>query len=376
MEEKRHPKVFISYSHVDGKYEQQMLDFADRLRRDGIDANIDLYEDAPIEGWPRWMENQITCADYVLVVASESYWKKCYESQAKGISWEVSLVYQMVYDASCKTSKFIPVFWNEGDDKYILKPIKAYTHYNIGKEDGYQDLWKRLLGISKHQRPELGDLDIHKYDPLPKKPRRMMFFATPIDVEKWDAAQWRGMLYMFSYDPHVPPILGFLFRDFDAGKKIFQQWRRDYKTESADDYLKITYIVPPFPKGCYVYSEPEMNYGNGYFIHVGTNEAKAIERASSSKADIESLLVASISRYLWVDEINGSAKRELFFKQVKEFGVFSIVPMALIDESKAVTEENLAVDFEDSVELKEVAFKRGINLDENDQCKVVLMKRC
>lgn len=375
MEEKRHPTVFISYSHVDSTYEQRMLDFADRLRRDGIDANIDLYEEAPSEGWPRWMENQIACSDYVLVVASESYWKKCYEAQAKGISWEVNIVYQTIYDANCKTTKFIPVFWNKGDDKYIPTPIKAYTHYNIGTESGYQDLWKRLLGISKHKKPGLGEVDVHKYDPLPKKPRRMMFFSTPIDVEKWDAAQWRGMLYMFSYDPHDPPILGFLFRNFDAGKKIFEQWQRDCKTESADDHLRITYIVPPFPKGCYVYSSPNMNYGKGYFVHVGTNEDKAIERASSCKTGNEEFLVATISRYLWVDEANGSEKRELFFKRVKECGMYLIAPMALIDESKAVSNDNLAVGFEHSVALKTVNLKKGIDLTETDQCKVVLMNR-
>lgn len=94
MEKQKHPKVFISYSHVDDFFEQKMYDFANRLRNDGIDANIDLYEDAPQEGWPRWMEKQIAEADYVLVVASESYWEKCYGTKGKGISWEVNIVYQ------------------------------------------------------------------------------------------------------------------------------------------------------------------------------------------------------------------------------------------------------------------------------------------
>ncbi|MEA5067887.1 MAG: toll/interleukin-1 receptor domain-containing protein [Christensenellaceae bacterium] len=60
-----HPKVFISYSHQNSDYETKILDFSNRLREDGIDANIDLYEEAPSEGWPRWMENQIKQSDYV-----------------------------------------------------------------------------------------------------------------------------------------------------------------------------------------------------------------------------------------------------------------------------------------------------------------------
>lgn len=50
-----HPKVFISYSHQNVEYENKILEFANRLRSEGIDANIDLYEEAPAEdghvGW-------------------------------------------------------------------------------------------------------------------------------------------------------------------------------------------------------------------------------------------------------------------------------------------------------------------------------------
>lgn len=75
------PKVFISYSHQDEGYEKKVLSFANRLRSEGIDANIDLYEEAPKEGWPRWMENQILWADYVVVLASKSYYDKCYSDK-------------------------------------------------------------------------------------------------------------------------------------------------------------------------------------------------------------------------------------------------------------------------------------------------------
>lgn len=33
--------------------------FANKLRSEGIDAILDQYEEAPSEGWPRWMENSI-----------------------------------------------------------------------------------------------------------------------------------------------------------------------------------------------------------------------------------------------------------------------------------------------------------------------------
>lgn len=62
-----HPKVFISYSHQNVEYENKILEFANHLRAEGIDANIDLYEEAPAEEWSRWMENQINNSDFVLI---------------------------------------------------------------------------------------------------------------------------------------------------------------------------------------------------------------------------------------------------------------------------------------------------------------------
>lgn len=44
------PKVFISYSHESTDFEEKVLEFSNRLRSEGIDASIDLYEEAPSEG--------------------------------------------------------------------------------------------------------------------------------------------------------------------------------------------------------------------------------------------------------------------------------------------------------------------------------------
>ena len=48
------PKVFISYSHDSSEHKEQVLELSDRLRNDGIDCNIDQYEEfSPPEAWPR-----------------------------------------------------------------------------------------------------------------------------------------------------------------------------------------------------------------------------------------------------------------------------------------------------------------------------------
>ena len=70
-----HLIVFISYSQDSLSFADQVLSFANKLRREGIDAILDQYEEAPSEGWPRWMENSINRADYVIAVSYTHLWQ-------------------------------------------------------------------------------------------------------------------------------------------------------------------------------------------------------------------------------------------------------------------------------------------------------------
>ena len=63
MEENENPIVFISYSQDSVTFADQVLAFSNKLRSEGIDTILDQYEEAPPEGWPRWMENSINKAD-------------------------------------------------------------------------------------------------------------------------------------------------------------------------------------------------------------------------------------------------------------------------------------------------------------------------
>ena len=68
--EQKIPKVFISYSHDSKEIQDKVLEFSNKLRKEGIDANIDQYIDSPPEGWPKWMERNIEESDYVLVLST------------------------------------------------------------------------------------------------------------------------------------------------------------------------------------------------------------------------------------------------------------------------------------------------------------------
>ena len=62
------PTVFVSYSHDSKEHLGWVLELADRLRSEGVDCVLDQYEEAPEEGWPRWMDDHIREDDYVLKI--------------------------------------------------------------------------------------------------------------------------------------------------------------------------------------------------------------------------------------------------------------------------------------------------------------------
>lgn len=362
------PKVFISYSHQDDNYENKVLEFSNKLRAEGIDASVDLYEEAPAEGWPRWMENQISEADYVLVLCSKSYYDKFYsDKRGKGVSWEVNIIYQYLYDANAETKKFIPVFFEKSEEQYIPKPIKSFTYYNIGSGNGYEKLYWRLRGVQKTQKPPLG-----KLRPLPEKKRRTMFFSTPIDLDKWNDAHWKGMLYLFQRG--YAPVLGLLFENYEIAKQIFEIWKTDASNKTADEFIKLCYIVPPFPDDCWIYKDPERSLGKGYFVHIGANVDKAIDRAIGMGLKPEELLLTSISRYQWMDEPNGSFNRDLFRKLTDGGTPYFLMPVGIKNKQKGITEDNLIIDFEYAVKMESATFYKGIEIKDDNMCKAVLNK--
>lgn len=361
------PRVFISYAHKNQAYEDKVLKLANKLRSEGIDAMIDQYEEAPSEGWPRWMEHQITESEFVLVLCEETYNRKLYsDKKGKGVVWEANIVYQMLYDSAAETNKFIAAFFDDDDQQYIPTPLKPYTYYNLSDEKQYERLYWRFRGVTNSKKPPLGELK-----PLPEKKRKTMFFSSPINLEKWNAAKWRGTVYLWGGDA---PAIGIFFANYSAGKEIFKEWKKNYKDmEYADTFLKIDYIVPPFPKSCWIYESYDRNYGKGYFLHIGANIDESIRRANDSGIEMQELFLTTVSRYQWMDENNGSGNREQFLDMYNKAGKYYLVPVGLKNPSVGATIENMQFDFEYAIPMKEITVTAGSKITEENPCKAVLM---
>ncbi|MEN0068329.1 MAG: toll/interleukin-1 receptor domain-containing protein [Myxococcota bacterium] len=68
------PRVFISYAHEPNAADHpaHVLDLAQRLRADGVDAWIDRFEQPDVE-WAQWMARQVERANRILCVCTETY---------------------------------------------------------------------------------------------------------------------------------------------------------------------------------------------------------------------------------------------------------------------------------------------------------------
>jgi hypothetical protein len=143
-------KVFISYSHDSDEHTERVLALSDRLRVDGIETLLDQYLNGfPAQGWARWMLDQLDAADFVLVVCTETYYRRFrgHEEPGKGrgVDWEATLITQEIYDARSRTLKFVPVFMSPPVEEWIPEPLRSRNHYALTSESGYQELYDFLL---------------------------------------------------------------------------------------------------------------------------------------------------------------------------------------------------------------------------------------
>jgi RecJ-like exonuclease len=150
--------VFISYSKDSPFHSKRVLDFADKLREEGIDVSLDQYIRSPPEGWPKWMENQIENADFILVICTKTYLEKMQsnDNKGKGVKWESLLTYQDIYDNNSLNSRFIPVLFNDSSFDVIPKALRGVTHYRI--EDDYDALYGHLTDQASVIKPPLGKI--------------------------------------------------------------------------------------------------------------------------------------------------------------------------------------------------------------------------
>lgn len=153
-------RAFISYSHNSTEHKKRVLQLSDDLRTSGVDCNLDQYEPFPEDGWPRWMNNQIERADFVLVICTETYNRRATGKESPwrglGVSWEGQMITQQIFDDGGRNSKFIPVTFTESDVKFVPKFLGWSTRFCVETPEGKNELYRFITSQPAVIKPPLG----------------------------------------------------------------------------------------------------------------------------------------------------------------------------------------------------------------------------
>jgi len=335
------PKVFISYAHESEKLSDQVLQFSNELRAKGVDSEIDQYEEAPPQGWAKWMLKQIDEADFVLVVASPTYYARSKdsgnESKGLGAKWETTQIIQNVYESVNNNIKYIPIFFDKDEEKYILDPLKPYTHYDVSNGTQKEKLINRLSGKSESLRPKLGQGGSvsSNLKPLEEKSRKTLFVTGLIDTELWNQAKWKGTA--FAYNPMQDndiPILGFGFENPEYGKSIFDAIRKRIGNDDSGEKLRVSIVT-----------EVDRENIAHYKVMIGPNESYLKELSDASGLSNDEQLFLSISRVNLMTP-STSFNLDSFLERYRKIGKYYITNILEMPEGygysqTAIDQENL-----------------------------------
>lgn len=354
-------EVFISYSHDNVEHVQRVLDLSNKLRSEGIDCVLDQYESSPPEGWPRWMDRKIRDCRYVLMICTETYYKRVMGEETPdighGVKWEGNLIYQHIYNAGSQNIKFIPVIFSPSDRKFIPASVQGSTSYCVETEKGYNDLYYRLLCIPKTEKPKLG-----KLRPLPERPVKtnpILYLTGPIDVDLWNRAKWKATFFVC--DPQRPPVLGLAYRNEEVAREIFSRWHERYGERDEYEELRISII-----EGDIEGEEP------GYTVHVGPDPDAAIKRfkAAGYEFDVDDDILMCVSRINRMTPKMPSKNLEMFKLYYKKFKTYFLIPGVISADLK-----ELKPIFELGLFKGNIHFRDSSEIGKNDIDVVVLKER-
>lgn len=228
----------------------------------------------------------------------------------------------------------------------------------VGDNDKYYDClrdqhWRSTRTAAKREvskesiKPGNGHPPEDLMDTSQRKHTQRKVFS-PIDIPIWNKAGWAGTCY--GWDDRQPPFMGLMFKDFEAGKKIFADWLVRWGREEAEDALRVTIVTG-------IYKSNPHHYG----VIVGPN----IDRISADARTGDTFsMVSRINRMTPATSENLTNFLEAFNK----LNAFFLVPAQLPSGDRCAPE----------IEFKLALFKRHLHvrpawqIGENDHDIVVL----
>lgn len=177
------PTVFVSYSHDSQEHKRWVLEFAEELRRNGVDPLIDAWDLRSGDDVPKFMERGVRDSNRVLMICTEKYVAKANDGFG-GVGYEAMIVTsELIRDLG--TAKFIPIIRQSTDPPAV--PTSVATRRFINLSEGanraaeMQTLLRDLHSVPP-EKPPLGRSPFSAAAPAPApsaEPVELFPGATP-----------------------------------------------------------------------------------------------------------------------------------------------------------------------------------------------------
>lgn len=139
----KNPRVFISYTSKDPDNKNWVKQLVSKLRSNGVDACIDMYDLKPGEDLPQWMTNQLIMADKVLLICDKYYAIKA-DSRTGGVGWETMII-QGDMLSHTKSNKYICIVRDNDIDKCLPIYVKSKYSLSCTSSDIPDEMFSALL---------------------------------------------------------------------------------------------------------------------------------------------------------------------------------------------------------------------------------------
>ena len=174
---------------------------------------------------------------YVLKNPEDTLTKLLHEQGAleRAVNYTASLVVQGNVLGSSPKTKLSK--WKEGDERHY--PLSRFQPWDASEErttiEDTNDTRPQELQAGKGEPPaDLLDVHTIKHTEIES--------ISLIREALWGPAGWSGTGYITAPDDSTPPILALIFKDQQAARQIFREWRQELGAEDEKDRLRVSII--------------------------------------------------------------------------------------------------------------------------------------
>jgi hypothetical protein len=140
-----HPHVFLSYSHDSPEHSEWVRKLATDLRRNGVDAFLDVWDLLPGSNFKYRIESALASADHVIAVCTPRYREVAERRRNIGIGYEDGLVSDTVLGSSGSEKEIIPVLRAGHTQDALPAWLQGRFYLDLREDEQYQERVEQLL---------------------------------------------------------------------------------------------------------------------------------------------------------------------------------------------------------------------------------------